>query len=460
MKSTLLLATLALATGIAFAQAEPGAPAIDDPIEAQFVDETDATTMLQEFLDKKGWTDGRNEKGNSHFVVVTGTGIIAAPPTDKNYNSSRMNAANKAFLDAKANLASYLEQEIAVSAQFLVIEPPQDMEPAVEEELAAKRRQLEALYNQDNSVCKKAITLIHKKLDKALSEEGYDLESQKAKTVAEYQALQEKVNAITEKSGFKQSVKASAATLVSGLQIVYSVECRGEIGVVAVWSPLLAEMASSMTTGASVANKAPKRPIKEQIPSDANTLINTFGVQQKINENGELVLVAFAQEAAVSKSKQAQKNAYKKAELQADGALRGFAGEAVATNSELEKAEESTDFGDYATPDYRDQSAYANYQRSAGLALKLNGVRTLHRWKAIHPVSGATVYGVVRAWSPREAALTRDIKAEIETSASKGATGKRTITPPAQPSSSPQAKPSIQQDDYIYGGAIGDEDAF
>lgn len=461
MKKSLFMAALMLSFGVVYAQAEPGAPSPDSPMEAQFVEEEDVNTALQAYLDSKGWTEGRNTKGDSYFVLVTGVGDVAAPPTHKSFIPSRMRAATKAMLDAKSNLATYLEQDIETAASFSTVEPPQDLEPSVEEELEMRKQQLNEFERQDNSICAKAINLIHTKLDNALADAGFDQSARKAKTQAEYDALQAKVKEIVGKDSFKQSIKASAATLISGLQAIYTVECKGAIGVVAVWSPLLAEMASSMTTGASVANRAPKRPIKEQIPTKADTLVNTFGVQQKIDENGALVLVSFAQEGAVSKRRQAEQNAYNKAQLQADGMIRNFAGEAVSTSSALEAAEETTDFGDYAPPDYRDQSSFESFQKAAGAKLKVNGVRTIHRWKAIHPVSGQTVYGIVRAWSPGEAAVARELKAKIETEAADGAAGRRTIPSASRSAKKAEApRPTVDQEDYHVGGAAGDDDAF
>lgn len=449
------LTALALVAGISFAQAEPGVPQAADVTEASIADSGDVTDLTQEFIAAKGWIEGINTKASGEFVVVIGTGIIAAPANHKNYNRPRVMAFSKAMLDAKAKLSEFLEQSIATAAEFRASER-EPTNPSPEDQLALS---LSKMPNE--SICGKAVTLVHKMLDNALAAEGYSVEDARAQAQADYATAQAKMDAVIATTSFSKSIASASTSMISGLQAFYVVEAKGEIGVVAIWSPALAEMAASMVTGASVANKSPKKPILQQIPTDETTLLSTFGVQQKINENGELVLVSYGQSAALTASKQSQKDAENQARLIAQSQIREFAGEAVATSTSLDMAEETLEFADGSTPNYSNSSAYESFQKTASAAMKCNGISAVKRWKATHPVSGKIVYGVVCTWSPNAAATARAMKEKIENSAADGAMGKRRI--PAKRVNAPAVTPvmpTVSNDDFINSGAAGDEDAF
>lgn len=461
MKS-LFLMSLALAAGFAVAQAEPGALAIDAPSEGEISTENDVSTMLGDYLSQKGWTEGINLKADgSSFMIQTGTGIIAAPKDHPSYNESRSRAFEKAMLEAKGKLSEALEVTIATAAGFQYAEKEPTSGATAEEQMA---QALAAM--PDESVCGKVVSLIHKKLDNALAKEGYDASQAKA----DYAAAKAKMDSVVATSSFQRNIAAASTSMISGLQAFYTIESQGasgngEIGVVAIWSPALAEMAASLTNGQPVASKAPKKPIIQQVPSDPKVLLSTFGVQQKVNERGELVLVSFAQSAAKTNSAQSKKAATGKARLIAQAQIRNFAGEAVQTSSALEEAETSEEFADGSTPNYKDESAYQTFQKTAAAAMACNGINTLKTWNAVHPVSKKPVFGVICTWSPQAADLARKTKAKIESTARDGAAGRRTVpgtaaTPagaaPVQ-RSAPKVDPGAS---LLNSGAEGDDDAF
>lgn len=444
---------LALMTGMAFAQAEPGVPQAADVMVVELDPGGKVDTLIQDFLARRAWVIGENvkEDDGSPFIVVKGVGNISAPMTHAGYNNSRVMAFKKAMLDAKAALARFLESAVSTAAEFRVTGRDPE-EPTTQDQLA-----MALAKTSDDSICGKCVMLIHKKLDNALQKEGYDINSKRE----DVNALKAKLDSAINSESMKDAYAITSSTLASGLQAFYTAEADGMIGVVAIWSPALAEMASSMVTGQSVANKSPKKPIKQQIPLDVTTLISTFGVQQKINENGELVLVSFAQHAPKSGSKTSKRNAMNRAADEALVQIRQFAGEAVVTSNNAETAEETMEFTDGSVPDYKSLDAYERFQKSAGAPLKIEGVATIHSWGAVHPVSKKPVYGVVCTWSPSSAAQARKHKAMIEESAKKGAMGNRTIAPVAKKrTTAVQPGPKIEEDQFINSGAAGDDDAF
>lgn len=460
-------ATLAVCTAVfAFAQAEPGSYAPIDETSAEIDVEEDATAKIQAFLDGKAWTEGDNAKADgSVFIVSVGYGTIAAPPSHPSYNASRSRAFAKAMLDAKAQMARYLEQSLSVAVEMSYAEQGVSGDPTPQEQMAAA---LNAM--PDDSLIGKGKRYLHAKMDALLSKEGVDVAAQREKAQADYDAAAAKAKQVASTETFKRAIGSTAIAYVSGLQAFYTVEAQGkgengEIGVVCVWSPALAETAAAMTNGQMpTALRKGKKPIREQLPADTKVLLSTFGVQQKIDENGQLVLVSYAQNAARTANKRAERAAYSKAQLDASAQIRTFAGEAVTTNQAMSEAEESLDYNlEGQLPDYRDESAYNEYQQSVAKALPINGIKVVKRWSAKHPVSGQMVYGVVCAWSPAGAALAREQKAAIEASAKGAAEGRRTIgasATKAAPVSAAKANKEAEGRSLLNSGDEGDEDAF
>ena len=222
---------------------------------------------------------------------------------------------------------------------------------------------------------------------------------------------------------------------------------KGEIGVVAIWSPKLQAMARSISRGGKLPSGVGKRPIKEQIPADRKVLLSTFGVQQKIDENGNLVLVSFGQAGAVTDSPQSANAARNKAKMQAMAAIREFAGESVAVTTDAINAESVEEF-ENAAESYEDVSAYSQKVKAVAESLKISGIATIKNWEAKHPLTGRMVYGVVCAWSPESAVRAQSMKRTMDAAASGTGAGANS-RPVANPNGSLQGQ-----------GASADEDAF
>lgn len=429
MKKTIIGFMCAAFAGAAFSQGSSVQSPVEDlPSEAMISAERGADELMQEFLDSRpngGWSEGTNLGKNGIFVVEKGVGAIQARPESPSYNDARVRAFDKAMLDAKAKLAEYLETEITTAASYSYEEPPVG-EKSADQELA------EAIASEpDGSILGKARLLVNKKLDNLLKEEGYDVDAAQAQGKAKSDELKAKLAAVTGKETYKKMVKNVAQTVLSGAQAFYTVEVvkgdRAEIGVVMIWSPKLAEMASSLVTGKPIAGAKPKTTVKSQINKSPDVLLSTFGVQQKIDENGDYVLVAFGQAGARNSNSASVNMAKAKARQNAQAMIRSFAGEAVAYSMAQEQAEETLDFGEGSIPDMRDQSAASRFISTVSAKMKINGLGVVYSWSAKHPISGRTVYGEVVTWKPASAAVARSVKSRVESTAKDGAEGRRTV---------------------------------
>ncbi len=355
--------------------------------------------IVGEYLDEKGMTEGLNTKknGTSYYVAV-GYGVIQAPLDSRGYADSRVNAYNKAMLDAKAKMAEYLEISIRTAIVHAYAEGNFDGD--------------ETDVQDESSIEYKLERLIIAKLDNALRAEGVDPDA--ADRAARERIAKKQLNSDL----YMKAISTCAKCEIVGMQVMCSFEGvppgkKGEIGVVAIWSPKLQAMAQSISRGGKLPGGVGKRPIKEQIPADKDVLLSTFGIQQKIDENGNLVLVAFGQAGAVSDSPQSANAARNKAKMQAMAAIREFAGETVAVVTDAVNAESVEEF-ENAAESYEDVSAYAQKVAAVAESLKISGIVTVKNWEAKHPLTGRTVYGTVCSWSPDSADRAKSMRQSME----------------------------------------------
>ena len=389
--------------------------------------------QIDSFLDSKGWQTGENNQKGKKIFISTGAGTIGAPQNNKSYINSRINAFEKALLVAKREMVEYVGAEIAKSAELLTSQPAESPEEENKPTLI-----------KDKGLFEKAKMLLNSKLDKALKAEG--IEDPK-------NATPEEIKKVVESESFKSTTHTMATSLVSGMQVYKTFEVtppnqKGEVGVICIYSEKLQKMAESLVTGEAMPKSVPKKPIIEQIPTDKNVLLSSFGVQQKINENGNLVLIAYGQGSIRTKSPTSKRIAFRKAKMAAMSLIRQFAGEAFATNSDMNNAETSEQY-DNETSGYKDESSFQDKIKSASDSMKISGISVIKKWTAKHPLNGQTVCGVVVAWSPDSADRAKSL-------------GQKLNTPPSSQSTSGKSSASNadMSGSYSSGGAQADDDAF
>ena len=425
-------AALAAATALCAAHAQEAAPESAVGNEAA-VEQKNIHDIVDEYLASKGMSDGENsKKDGSRYYVAVGYGAIQAPLESRSYIDSRVNAYNKAMLDAKAKMAEYLEIVIRTETEHDYSE--------------GNWGGTETAEDNDLSINAKVKRLIMERLDKDLQTEG--LHPDETNAEARERNARKRLNS----DFYKKVISTAAKAEITGMQVMCSFEGvpagkKGEIGVVAIWSPKLQAMAQSISNGGKLPSGIGKKPIKEQIPTDKAVLLSTFGVQQKIDENGDLVLVAFGQAGAVTDSPQSTNAARSKAKMQAMAAIREFAGESVAVMTDAVNAENVEEF-ENAAEEYEDVSAFSQKIKAVAESLNISGIATIKNWDCKHPLTGRTVYGVVCSWSPKQAANAGAMKRSMDATAA-GVGAANAPLPIANPNGSLQGQ-----------GADADDDAF
>ena len=441
MNKLIITAMCVASAGYIYAQEAAPAPEAVSQEQCE-IEEQDVDAMMDEYIASKGWVEGLNEKNGKRFFIAKGTGVIQAPRASQQYVGSRANAYNKAMLEAKKAMVEYLGVDIATETQKEYAEGSAVLPPPPSSEAGAVAGQ----------VADRLKTLLYNKLNQALASQGLDPVKDPAAAKA---ALGKQLN--SEK--YKKMISTMAQAKVLGLQAACTFEGspksgKGQIGVVAIWSDKLQQMAESMVTGCPVPSVGAKTPISEQVSKDPAVLMSTFGVQQKIDENGELVLVAFGQAGAATESATSANAAKNKAKQAAMAALREFAGEQVAVATDTLDAETTEEFESGAEV-YENESAMKEKVAAAAAKMNIAGIAPLRNVKAKHPLNGKTVFVCAVTWSPKQAGQARALKKEMGKPLAPAA-----AAPAATKAAAPKAAAPAPASSFNNAGAGADEDAF
>jgi len=162
----------------------------------------------------------------------------------------------------------------------------------------------------------------------------------------------------------------------------------------------------------------PGIPVDNHIPKDERTLLSTYGTQMVRNEKGDYVLLAFAQAQPQSKSQQSKDLAYKMARLQAQGMIRAFLGEAIASTSDMLQKEESTEFEDESS-EVKMEEQNRNKVSAIAEKLPIKGMQEAWQWESLHPANNGPVVGVVMEWKAASAQLAGQLKGFNQASGAK-----------------------------------------
>ena len=373
---------------------------------------------MQDFLRTQQLRQGENEDAGRSVLVWLGRGAISVPPSDKNFVLARNIAFQKAMLDVKQKCAEFMETR--VSSEMV-----QDMSsPGAERAAAdAKRLQREGLAQEGAIQVAKALNsdvkarnapailqtaglygekILENKMKEELVKKGIDPDKP---------VDQQQVKAVLNTSSFKNKTRATARARCTGIKVMASFEQnpengQGQIGVVAVWTRKLHEIADAVITGnyTLIPRGEPGVAITKHIPQNERTLVSTYGTQMVRNEKGDYVLLAFAQAQPQSKSQQSKDLAYKMARLQAQGMIRSFLGEAISSTNDMMQREESTEFEDESN-EVKFESANSNKVQAVAEKLPIKGMQEAHQWETLHPANNGPVVGVVMEWKASSAQL-------------------------------------------------------
>jgi hypothetical protein len=358
----------------------------------------DCESRVADFLASKGWTEGSNFGGQ--LMVAAGTAAIRAEPGQKGYPLARKLAFSRALLDAKKHMAEYLKVTISRVVAESIVEP--DMSESWRQVEAAHA---EATKSVELSLYDKSMMILHNELDRELASRDIAVDDPEMK-----EEVEEQLSIVLAESRYSDVITSMAQNEVAGLTAFKTYECQpsdgqGEVYVVCLFSEKTRHMASALlgrNQGPVRGEVGEKPPLLDQLP-DANMLVCTYGVQQRIDESGNVTLLSFGHGIPRTTSRESMKTARRKAQLTADGEIRSYAGELVAVNSVADQAETFREMEDalgVQSSIYESTDSFNEATSTVAEELDISGITTLWAGEVSNPITGEKSYLVVRQWSP------------------------------------------------------------
>jgi hypothetical protein len=361
-------------------QIESVADFLDNSPEALGAVVNQAKKSAEQYLAQKGWHLGQNTDGR--FVTI-GAGPITGEPTDKDFQTKRGIGFERAMLNAKEEIATYYSQAM----QKKVLSSYEEISQ-VARELTAR---VAAQNNNNASLPAKLEMLLHAKINRQLEQEGVPVNSPSAA---------KRAGELLNSDQFSRLITRSSKAVVSGLICSKMFEENGQIAVVAYYSPATRALGAALAGRGAAPSAAPAKEtlkvwVKSLTPLD---LYPSIGVQLASDENGNIVILSYAQRALQTNSKLALRNAQTGAKTEADGYIAQFAGEQVAFDNVGNTLEMTEEFDDGVVDSMAGEVSKTNIT-AVTERLKISGIETWHDWQTLDKRSGKYIVGTVRAWS-------------------------------------------------------------
>jgi hypothetical protein len=434
-----VVAALAVSLGVAGAAAaqEPGGVVVEMAADAGTGSGAPVSALQQarDFVREKGWQQGWNDQGGRRFLVIIAESSIAPDKNNPNSGEVRAEAFDKAMMQAKKAMSVELSAEVS--------------------------RVVGSLYAEGTA----AATLAGQ-LPPSLSRSAASGAVEQAVEVANSQAGDGGATAARElvsADSFMKATEVISQAEVAGLQAFRVFEQigesgRGQIAVVCTFSERGNTIRRALLGLGDAPTGAPGIRIGEWAAELGNEkLLYSFGVQPRMNEKGELVLVAFGQSSPISSSPRALSAARSKARLQGMDALREFMGEMVATQEGLVRSSTLKEFSDKAE-EYESEQGYSELIQSVAGPLKMPGIAAAYEWEHRHPYSDRDTAGVVLVWSVSQAVAANGLRERLAADgASRGGAGISNRMPAGQQAGQPPRQPQRPRGASGGAGAAGDE---
>ena len=367
--------------------------------------------VCQQYVEKKlGLVVGQNFKPNGDdFWIQVGEGIINGPVGGKDYVTARMNAYEKALLDSKRNILQEMKVEVGreVAYKTLPAEQKQDLKQSASPEEQKKialyedKRDLQSAWN-------KSLELLNRELDAELKKTEPAKAEPAPKTLEE--AVEKQLRLFGER--FSDKINIAARSRLSGIRRMFVFDNspkgtdKGKICVAVVYSDKTRKVANAMfTQNSSLLPPAqPGAPLAAQIPNDdtnegRNALVNTMGVDMRVDENGNYWLISYAHAApAIANNAKARQIAAQSAHARALGGLRTFMAEEAVTDTMAQFDESSDQFAGGSDDQFF--SKYESFIESKSKSMDISGAIKGGTFGLIHPTTGNELIGAYVKWSP------------------------------------------------------------
>ena len=357
----------------------------------------------EDYVIDEGYQLGENTKKNgSKFYIGVGESAIQAPVGSKNYITSRQNAYESALLFAKSAILEEMKSTVSrnVKLAFAVGKFVEDekLKKEINNEVAQNAviddRGVESAYN-------KAMELLNRKLDAEIDKTA---PPPPPKSLEEAEEVAEEVIDKAIGQNFSDFIESVSASNLYGIRRFYVFETappgkQGKMCVATIHSARTQAIANAVfAQDASLFPKGkPNSNFNKVIPNPKTQegmieLLTTFGVDMTRDENGNFILIAYAQSGVMGKGPNAFKGAKEIAKTRAEGNLVSFIAEAAASKKKMqatESYEQAADGSEY----YEGSNAFKKDIESASKDIVISGMRAGRSWGVKHPVTKQAIVG-------------------------------------------------------------------
>ncbi len=361
------------------------------------------SNKCEEYVSEIGKEVGENTKSNgSKFYIGIGESAILAPTGHKNYITSRQNAYEQAMLFAKSAILEEMKATVSRNIKLSLAQGKFVKDEKLQEEIQKEVSQNAVADTRDStSAYNKAMELLNRKLDKELEKTE---PTPAPKTLEEAEKKAEEVIDAALGQSFNDFIESISASNLYGIRRLYVFESappgkQGKICVATIHSPntqaianaIFAQDASLFPTG------KPNPNYKNMIPNPKTQegmfeLLSTFGVDVIRDEEGNFVLVSYAQSGVSGKGPVAIKVAKEKAKTRAEGNIATFIAEAATSKKKMQETEtyeQAADESEY----YKGGGAFKKDITSASKNIEIAGMKKGRDWGLKHPVTKQAVVG-------------------------------------------------------------------
>ena len=380
----------------------------------------------KKFIKDKGFREGLNKRADgSHLFITIGQGTVTTTADNQAIHDARYNAFRTAMQKAKAEYVKLVQGEI-IKTSIESISLQNTMPETIAEDAINKA------VGVDSGSFQKLKKLISLKLDSAMREEGYDAaeSDQKKKEIAEKVVMSNEL---------KSFYTATSQSMIGGFQAWSVFEeadpgDRAQFTVIGLWSPKLNALADSIYSGnlENLPKGKAKKTIEEQLPlDDPNKLLQSFGAQMYVNENGNRVIVGFGHASPLFEDrKDALAAACDQAGLKADQQIVMFSKENVMYSKLMNEISKHEDFERQGQKLQRSIQGKDYRNVIKGQAEITNFIsESLGEYGIKDPRYNATDCVAIRMWSPEgvmASQKTKELKTNTDSGTSTGNTTGKT----------------------------------
>ena len=369
-------------------------------------------TLAQDVVREKGWGLGYNPE-KKRFIVI-GEAPIAETPDSPDWGAARSEAFTLAMLAAKRELATFIRVEISRRTSMDRSKPDSAAAFQAARDRAAKLR-AEKVDPNSLSMMDKVAFLAHQEVDKFIDDD---------KKISEPE--QKAIEAVVLKKEFQDLITIASHAETAGLAAYQTFESGNKIAVIAMFTEGATQAMAKAMLGSGVVDRksTTKSPISTYCSDldKSGTLAYTHGVRLRVDENGDLNLIAFAHVTPEFDDPEFADTAFSEATDTARGLLRSFAGELVDNSSTLNRASSTEKIADEARKlrtRYSSKSSYDQSVKTVAASLNLPGSTTAFQAEYVHPdakangINTPTCVSVV-SWSCASAQAAAEFGAIME----------------------------------------------